>query len=292
MDILLGHVGQLEIEHVADAADVDPARRNVGRDQHRGAALAEGEQRGGALGLALVAVDRGGVDAGRGQVAHHAVGTVLGPGEDQRPVDRAIGQTGPQPQREQRLLFSLVEEGHVLFDPLSRSRLRRHFNPHRVGNELLAQIGNRLGHGRAEEQALAFLGEQVGHTLQRYDKAQVHHLVGLVEHEDLDIAQRQGALVDQVEQASGRGHQDVAARHQRAGLLADGDPAEHALDRQVQVFGIAAHVLGDLGGQFAGRRKHQHPARGIAAGLGVGGQTVQRGQRKGRGLAGAGLGNA
>ena len=49
--------------------------------------LAESQQRSGALGLALVAVDRRGVDAGGVQVAHHAVGTVLGAGEHQRAVD-------------------------------------------------------------------------------------------------------------------------------------------------------------------------------------------------------------
>ena len=34
VDILLGHVGQVEVDDVADARDVDPARGDVGRDQH------------------------------------------------------------------------------------------------------------------------------------------------------------------------------------------------------------------------------------------------------------------
>ena len=34
VDILLGHVGQVVIDDVADARDVDPARGDVGRDQH------------------------------------------------------------------------------------------------------------------------------------------------------------------------------------------------------------------------------------------------------------------
>ena len=278
VDILFRHVGQFEVEHVADPSHVDPARGDVGRHQHRRGALAEGQQRSGALGLALVAMDRRGIDAGGGQVAHDAVGAVLGAGEDQRAFDRAIGQASAQPQRQQRLLFALVDECDELIDALGRGGLRRHFNAHRVLDELLAQLGNCLRHGCAEEQALALLGKHVGHALQRHDEAQVHHLVGLVEHEDLDVAQRQRALVDQVEQAARGGDQDVAARDERTGLLADGDPAEHALDRKVQVLGIAAHVLGDLGGELAGGAQHQHPARGIAARLGVGGQAVQRGQ--------------
>jgi hypothetical protein len=98
-------------------------------------------------------------------------------------------------------------------------------------------------------------------------KAEVHHLVGLVEHEDLDPAQRERAVVDQVEQAAWRGDEDVDARHQPAGL-ADGHATEHAIDREIQVLGVALHVVGDLRGEFAGGRKHEHPARGGLARLG------------------------
>src|SRR5207248_2984181 len=41
VDILLGHVGQIEVHDMADARDVDPARGDVGRDQHRHVARLE-----------------------------------------------------------------------------------------------------------------------------------------------------------------------------------------------------------------------------------------------------------
>ncbi len=53
---------------------------------------AEARERGGALALALVAVDGGGVDAGGDEMAHDAVGAVLGAGEDQRALDAACRQ--------------------------------------------------------------------------------------------------------------------------------------------------------------------------------------------------------
>ena len=292
VDVLLGHIGHFEVEHVADTADVNAARGNVGGDQHRGGALAEGVQRGGALGLALVAMDGRSIDPGGAEVADHAVCAVLGAGEHQRAVNRLVGQPGTQLQRQQRLLFGLIDVGAVLLHPLCRGRLRGDFDADRVVDELLAQIGNCLGHGGREEQALAVLGQQVGNALQRHDKAKVHHLIGFIEHEDFDIAQRQRALIDQIEQAARRRDQNVAARNQRPRLLADGNAAENALDRKVQILGIAAHVFSDLGGQFAGGREHQHPARSGLAGLGIRGQTVQRRQRERGGLAGAGLGDA
>ena len=58
VDILLGHVGQLEIDDVADARDVDAARGDVGRDQDLRLARLELAERALALRLALVAMDR------------------------------------------------------------------------------------------------------------------------------------------------------------------------------------------------------------------------------------------
>jgi hypothetical protein len=83
VDVLLGDVGQLEVDHVADARDVDPARGDVGRDEDLGAAVLELVERAFALRLALVAVDRVGGNAALGELLHHAVGAVLGAGEDQ-----------------------------------------------------------------------------------------------------------------------------------------------------------------------------------------------------------------
>src|SRR5206468_11307264 len=76
VDILLGYIGQVEVDDMADARHVDPARRYLGRDQHFG--LTRPEQSDGALALdlALVAVDRARGDARRLELAHDLVGAV------------------------------------------------------------------------------------------------------------------------------------------------------------------------------------------------------------------------
>ena len=225
-------------------------------------------------------------------MTHHAVGAVLGTGEHQRAVQLLRGQQRTDAQRQQRLLLGLVDEGHVLLDALGGGRVRGDFDAHRIDDELLAEVLDRLGHRRREEQALAGLGQQVGHALQRMDEAEVHHLVGFVEHEDLGAAKRQRALVDQVEQAARRGDKDVDARHQTAGLLAHRHATEHAVHRHVEIAGIALHVVGNLRGQLTRRREHQHAARGWLARLRIGRKAVQRRQRERCGLAGAGLRDA
>jgi hypothetical protein len=55
------------------------------------------------------------------------------------------------------------------------------------------------------------LRQQLARCAQRVDEAEVEHLVGLVEHEISTLRRSQRALVDQVEQAAGRGDEDVDA---------------------------------------------------------------------------------
>ena len=56
--VVLGDIGQIEIDHVADAVDIEPAGSDVGGDKGVDLTGAEVGQRPGAGILALVAVDR------------------------------------------------------------------------------------------------------------------------------------------------------------------------------------------------------------------------------------------
>ena len=57
VDVIVGHVGDVEVHHVGELVDVDATRRDVGGDQHAVLAALEALQGMGALGLAPVAVD-------------------------------------------------------------------------------------------------------------------------------------------------------------------------------------------------------------------------------------------
>ena len=65
MDVILGLRREVEVDDVRDALDVDAACGDVGRHEHAHRAGLEGLQRGEALVLAAVRVQRGSVDAGR-----------------------------------------------------------------------------------------------------------------------------------------------------------------------------------------------------------------------------------
>ena len=66
----------------------------------------------------------------------------------------------------------------------------------------------------------------------RREEAQIQHLVGLVEDEDLRAGQADIALADVVEEPARRGNQHVDAAGERLDLRAMADAAEHDRDRR------------------------------------------------------------
>ena len=105
----------------------------------------------------------------------------------------------------------------------------------------------------------------------RRQEAQVEHLVGLVEHEDL-ACPRATMLRSRkvVEQPAGRGDQHVDAARQRLDLRPVADAAEHDGDGEAEMAAVGAEALGDLGGQLAGRGTA--PARGSPCAVPGGGR--------------------
>ncbi|MGY3078996.1 hypothetical protein ACVWZZ_005404 [Bradyrhizobium sp. LM6.10] len=88
----LGHVGEVEIDDVGDAVDVDAASGDIGGDQRADFTGAELGKRPFAMVLRLVTVDGAGGDARLLECLYDLVGAVLGACEDQGPVDRLVLQ--------------------------------------------------------------------------------------------------------------------------------------------------------------------------------------------------------
>src|SRR5262245_404941 len=88
VDIGFRHVGQVEIDDMADAVDIDAARGDVGGHQRADLPSAERAEHAFAMVLRLVAVNGFRSDAGPVEGLHDLVGAVFGAGEDQRAVDR------------------------------------------------------------------------------------------------------------------------------------------------------------------------------------------------------------
>ncbi len=129
------------------------------------------------------------------------------PRENQNPLDwLALEQFG-----EQGWLCRFIGENDTLGDPLDRGRLRRHRDAGRIGQHRIGKPGDFLRHGGGKEQRLPFFAQHRNDALDVVNEAHVEHAVGFVENQDFDLVERHGALIDEVEQAAGRCHQDFDA---------------------------------------------------------------------------------
>ncbi len=233
-------------------------------------------------------MDGGRFDAAGDQVLGHPVGAALGAGEDDRPLDGLVGQQFGQ----QGALALGFDVDQRLVDALDRGGRRGDRHLGRVLQQLAGQLADFAGHGGREEQVLAFLGQLRRDLADRHHEAQVQHLVGFVEHEDLDAVQVGGLFAQVVHQAARGGHDHVDAGRQGLHLRAVLHAAEDGGDGQAHVLAVVTEAFGDLRRQFAGRRQDQAAEAAARGRLLVLGQAMQDRQGEGGGLAGAGLGDA
>ncbi len=288
MDIILRHIRQLEVDDVRHPLDIDPARGDVGGDEHPGVTGAEGRQRAFPLGLRFVAVNGDRLDAGADEVAHHPVCPVFRPGEDQHP-----GKSRLFEQRRQQIpLLRSRNEQDPLVDEIDRRRRRRNRHLDRVVEVLLGESSDRPRHRRREQQRLAPTRHQRHQPLQRVDETQVEHPVGLVQNQDLDRRERNGFLVDQIEQPSRRRDQDVHALREPALLRPDRDAAENDRRGERQLAAVSAETVGDLGRQLTRGAEHERSAGPRRRPFRSDEKPLQDRQCEGGRLAGSGLGNA
>ena len=261
---------------------MDAASGHVGG--HQGGEAPGGEVLQGLLTglLAQVAVDDAGVDTFTQQLLDQAVGAPLGAGEDQRALvaahdgGRHLG------------LVHLVHEQEAVGHLLDRGLRRLDLVAHGVGEIALDQVVDLVVEGGREQQRLVGLGQAPQHPLHLGHEPHVGHAVGLVEHDDPDVAHRQLAPVTEVDEAAGRGHHHVDALAQGLDLGLHGGAAVEGPDAQVAQAGQRRQHPVDLDGQLAGGHQDEGPRPPRLAPLG----PLQEGQAEGQGLARARLGLA
>ena len=134
-----------------------------------------------------------------------------------------------------------------------------------VVHVLVRELHDADREGRREEHRLAAV---VGRAAaqdppQVADEPHVEHAVGLVDDQDLDVAERDRPLLLVVEQPARRAHQQVRDRLDRVALQAIVDAAEDRERRQPRVASEDLGVGADLGDELASRR---HDQRARAAG--------------------------
>ena len=294
--VIFGVGRDVKVEHVAQVFHVEAARGDVGTDQDVELFVFESGQHFGACGLAHVAMQLPGADAALGErfVNRRDIGLAIA--KHQR-----VGHVFVTDQLVQRFAFELLlavlalvlragaQRQQALGHRIGGGGGRGHGNDLRVHQEFVGQFFDFRGHGGREEQGLTDRRQHRDDFFDVGNKAHVEHAIGFVDDQNFHVAHQQVAAFEHVEQAARRGDQHVCAAVQNLGLfLHVGAADEQRLGQSLVVLAIGVEVVGNLGGQFAGRFQNQRPRHAhFCAPVG---QNVNHRQGERRGLAGAGLG--
>mmetsp|Transcript_86 Transcript_86/g.336 ORF Transcript_86/g.336 Transcript_86/m.336 type:complete len:256 (-) Transcript_86:293-1060(-) len=228
MDVLLGVVRGVELDDPVHRGDVKAPCRHVGAQQDALLRLAELEERGGPLGLLLVAVnvlDRNVDVVQELRVKLHRVA--------RREEDHDLLLLHvPLEEAEQQQEPSLAGRHAVpLLDVLSGG-LRPvvvHADVHgRFSERELRQVRDLAGLGGAEEAGLPVLWQQLDDLLHLLLEPDVQDAVGLVDHQALQVLKVEGGgVLEVIQQPSGRAHHQVAPPRQLLGFCLAVASAHH-----------------------------------------------------------------
>ena len=123
--------------------------------------------------------------------------------------------------------------------------------------ELTHQLVHAVVERGAEQQALPVLGRRVQDAGDAGQEAEVGHVVGLVEHGDLDRVEGHELLLHEVFEPARAGDDDVDAGLEGGDLAVLGDAAEDRGGLQAVRLGERLEHGLDLGGELAGRGEHE-----------------------------------
>ena len=276
-------VGRVDVDDEFDVVDVHPAGRDVGGDQHADVTGTEGPEVPITLRLTEIAVQVDGGDAVLGELAGELLGLMLG-AHEQDSTPGAGGEFGDE--------CGLVARGD-LEDVVGHRGNRRVGLVDRmhggVVQESARELVDAVVEGGREQHPLTVGrggGQDAGDDGQ---EPEVSHVVGLVDHGDLDVVEGDDALTHEVVEAARAGDDDVDATTE--GLLLPGllHTTEDGGHTQADGLGERFDDASDLCGQLARGREDQAGGRARLAGHLHLGQPGDERDREGQGLSGAGL---
>lgn len=193
--VILGMFGEVVIDDVRDAIDVNTASGDVRRDEHTNRAALEILQRAQALVLRTIRVQSPGADAALLEFAGYLVCTMLGAGKEQDHVEAGIAQ-----QMQQQIHLQIV--AHFVNELRDgRGRIGAAANLHRFGValKLICQRFDFLRERRREHQRLALARQPVHDVANGRQESHVEHAIRLVEYEELQAGKISETAAHQID---------------------------------------------------------------------------------------------
>ena len=280
--VVLDVVGQSVVYHVGEVVHVEAPGSHVGSHEQLRQVRAELLHREVALLLREVAVERLGIVAVAYELVGHLLRLHFGAAEDDGIYLWMVVNDTLQGQ----ILVLCVDEIEHVVHVFGSFVAASHHYLLVFSQVALGYAFYLAAHGGREEQRVALLGHAGEYLVDALRETHVEHFVGLVEHHVCHLVELGHSAVHQVDESSGRCHDDLHALSQCLHLSDDVCSAINGLDVYArQVAGKVLHVVGYLQTELA--RGAEHYGLGVLA-RGV--DALEQGYAEGCRLAGARLG--
>ena len=282
VDVVFGMLGDIIIDHVRNAGDVEASGGDIGGDEDF--ILATFEAGEGVFAFALGAI---GVEDGDGmleifELVGHAVGHHFGARKDDRAIELGVFE-----ESDEELKFLIFGDGvKGVGDRLGGGAALADFHLFGIGEEPFGHGLEFRRKGGGEEESLAGFGESIDDAADLGEEAHIEHAIDFIEDEVLDIVEFGGAVFDEIKEAAWGGDEDIDALLEELALFAVADAPVDEADGEIHEAGEVAEGGFDLGGEFAGGLEDE------GAHLSVGGEFGEDWEAEGGGFSRAGLGGA
>src|SRR6266446_1289251 len=218
MDVIVGVVRDIEIEHMTDIGNIESPRRYVGGHKQRHFVLAKLLQCGRAGLLVHIPME---CDRGKSMANERAMqgrDFALAVAENNCVLETLGGANEP-PQR--LAFFVRVAAGfhQILCGGSNSAGGTGNLDADRLVKKLLGDSPDLRRHGGSEEQRLAGKWNELADAFDVRDEAHIEHAVGFIDDEKLDAGHQQPATLAMIEQTARGGDQHVDAAHELAVLI-------------------------------------------------------------------------
>lgn len=287
--VCFGDIGDIIIDHVFEGIDINPTRRDIGRDEDTSGLFFEIGECALSVILGFIPMNRLGDDAPRDEEFHHLVRSVLGPREDEHVLDFWVFEQ----VNDETVFAAFIDMVDVLTDGFGSGRDRGDFDFFGIAEDSLGEYLDVWCHRRREEEGLTFDRDNFEELLDIVDESHIEHPISLIEDEYLDVRERNIPLIHKVEESSRSGDEDIDPLSEPLRLIPLLHPTKYHGLVESSVSSIRPETLLNLDREFASWRDDEcldfsFPFIRIFFGI----QELEDGDRKSRRFPGPGLGTS
>ena len=264
VDVDVGRRRDVVVHDVADLLDVEATGGDVGGDEDVEGAVAEAGHDPVALFLREAAVERRRVAAAAAERHGEVVHLAAGAREHQR-RDAVLDVEDPAQRGE--LVRAADDVGDLAHARgVARGGARLDADRDRVPQVTPGEPGDRARDRGREQRRLVDLGQRAEDLLEVVGEAHVEHLVGLVEHDGLDLVEPDRPALEVIDGAPRRRDDDVDPAREPVELRRDRLAAVDGHDARPDLASVLVGRLGHLHRELARRRQDERlgPAPAVA----------------------------